>query len=137
MTLKCPLRGRQAWSLVLLFVVLSVVSFTAQSKPRGVVRLAWDASPDPNVVGYAVHVGTTSGQYTQTFDVRKRRTFTYRRAVVGRRYFFAVSAYNDGGLGPLSSEVSVVAVALKPRARPAKPALNQSARSPSNSIDRR
>jgi len=135
----------QLRSLVILFVALAAVSLSSQGNSRAQVKLAWDASPDPSVIGYVVRVGTASGQYTETYDVRKRRTFTYKKAIEGRRYFFAVSAYSDAGvLSPLSSEVSVVAVARKPRPakpRPAKPrppkhTLNQSAGSPANPSDR-
>jgi hypothetical protein len=101
---------------VILFVVLGAVSLPGQAKARAVVRLAWDASPEPGVVGYVVHVGTASGKYTETYTVRKARTFTYRKAIEGRRYFFAIAAYSDMGvLSALSSEVSAVAVLPKPR----------------------
>ena len=126
--------------IVILFVALGVVWLPAQGKGRAVVRLAWDASPEPGVVGYVVYVGTASGKYTETYKVRKGRTFTYRKAIEGRRYFFAIAAYSDMGvLSALSPEVSAVAVRPKPRrARPpAKPALNQSARSPSTPSNRR
>jgi hypothetical protein len=139
-TLKPPNVRRHRWSLVILFVALGAVSLPSQGKSRGVVRLAWDASPEPGVVGYVIYVGTTSGKYTETYKVRKGRTFTYTKAIEGRRYFFAIAAYSDMGvLSALSSEVSAVAVRPKPRRprpRPANPASNGSARSPSNPSDR-
>jgi hypothetical protein len=132
--------NRHRCSLVILLVALGAVSLPSQGASRVPVRLAWDASPDPGVLGYVVHVGTESGKYTETYNVRKRRAFTYKRAIEGRRYFFAVGAYSDTGLiGPLSPEVSVVAARPKPRRprpSPANPAVNGSARSPSNSSDR-
>ena len=86
------------------------------------------------MIGYVVRVGTKSGEYTRTFDVRRRLRFTFKNAVEGRRYFFVVSAYRERGMaGTPSEEVSAVAVPVTPRRRkprPANPALNGSARSP-------
>jgi hypothetical protein len=123
-----------------LLLALSVVTLPSQTKPRAQVKLAWDASPDTGVIGYVVRVGTKSGEYTQTFDVRRRRRFTYKNAVEGRRYFFVVSAYRERGMaGTPSEEVSAVAALPKPRRsrpRPVHPALNESPRSPSSPSDR-
>ena len=124
----------------MLLLSLSVVTLPSQTKPRAEVKLAWDASPDTGVIGYVVRVGTKSGEYTQTFDVRRRRRFTYKNAVEGRRYYFVVSAYRERAMpGVASEEVSAVAVRVKPRRprpRPANPAVNGSARSPSKPSDR-
>ena len=73
------------------------------------LTLAWDPSPNPAVRGYVVHVGTSPGVYTATFDVGAATSFVYA-AVPEQPYFFAVAAYADAYLiGPLSGEVSGVA----------------------------
>jgi hypothetical protein len=128
-----PLKRRSVnghrWSLVILLVALGAVSLPSQGRSRAVVKLTWDASPEPGVVGYVVHVGTASGKYTETYKVRKGRTFTYTRGIEGRRYFFAVAAYSDTGvLSQLSSEVSAVAVRPKPRRPRARPRKVQSSK---------
>jgi hypothetical protein len=73
------------------------------------VQLAWDAPHDPQLVaGYRVHVGTSPGKYTSTIDVAKNVSYAFSGGTVGVRYYFAISAYNAAGAGPLTSEVSAV-----------------------------
>jgi hypothetical protein len=85
-------------------VVLSVVF--AVSADAATVTIAWDPSPDQTVIGYQVYVGTTSGSYTETFDVGLATSFSYSPSDASV-YYFAVASYSAGPLlGPLSSEVS-------------------------------
>jgi len=88
-------------ALAVILYVVSVVS--ANAAP---VTIAWDPSPDTTVIGYQVYVGTTSGSYSETFDVGLATSFTYSPPDASV-YYFAVAAYAPGPLlGPLSSEVS-------------------------------
>ena len=85
-------------------VILSVI--VAVSADAATVTIAWDPSPDQTVIGYQVYVGTTSGSYTETFDVGLATSFSYSPSDASVHYF-AVAAYSVGPrLGPLSSEVS-------------------------------
>ena len=66
----------------------------------GRLHLAWDPSPEANVVGYKVYWGTTSLQYTDNADVGLTATPTAPSYLLtgltcGRTYFIAVTAYND------------------------------------------
>jgi hypothetical protein len=93
-------------ALALIIVLVAVSGVYAPSQVHRSVTLAWDPSRD-SVRGYVVYVGTRSRQYTQTYDVGNRTTFTYRNALEGRRYYFAVAAYAvDGENSSLSAEVS-------------------------------
>ena len=56
------------------FAATLVGAGTAQAES---VTLAWDRSSDATVIGYRVYVGTTSGFYTETFDVGPATTFSY------------------------------------------------------------
>jgi hypothetical protein len=100
---RAPARGRTTpIALAILFVLLSGVG----SARAASVTIAWDPSPDETVIGYQVHVGTSPGTYTETFDVGLATSFSYnpRDASV---YYFAVASYAAGPLlGPLSIEVS-------------------------------
>ncbi len=63
------------------------------------LRLAWDPSTSPAVVGYRIHYGTQPGHYTKTLQVEGRLT---SNAVIGdleegKAYFFAVTAYSANG----------------------------------------
>jgi len=72
----------------------------------GTLTVAWDPSPDPTVMGYRVYVGTTSGAYTEIYDVGNVTTFSYNTAE-GTTYYFTVAAYAPGPVvGPRSTEVS-------------------------------
>ena len=57
-------------------------------------------------MGYRVYVGTTSGAYTEIYDVGNVTTFSYN-AAEGTTYYFAVAAYAPGPVvGARSTEVS-------------------------------
>ena len=100
----------------------------SKDKPRDVTKegqkdvpkeitIAWDAIPEPGVLGYIVHVGTQSGSYTQSFDVGPVTSFTYTQGYGRRKYYFAIAAYTTGKVqGRLSSEISVEIDAAKKRA---------------------
>jgi hypothetical protein len=75
------------------------------------VTFAWDANSEPFVAGYRVYVGTSPSVYSEVYDTGGTTAFTFHTGIVGRRYYFAVSAYAAGNLeGPRSSEVSTVIV---------------------------
>ena len=72
------------------------------------VSLAWDANSEPDLAGYRVHYGTTSGIYTGTIDVGNFIEATVPNLTVGTTYFFAVTAYDTAELeSEPSNEVSV------------------------------
>ncbi len=80
---------------------------TSNLLAQGSVTLAWDPSPDPNVVGYVLHYGTSSRDYTTTANVGNQTTATVRGLDWGVTYFFVVTAYDASGVeSDLSNEVS-------------------------------
>lgn len=73
-------------------------------------RLSWDSNPEPDVIGYRVYIGTSSGNYAQPrgagIDVSGATTYTVTGLAKGVRYFFAVTAVDaSGNESPLSREV--------------------------------
>ena len=68
--------------------------------------LSWTAVPDSSVAGYKLYYGTTSGHYESKVDVGPIPSYTLSNLQAGTTYFFAVSAYNEGGESALSTEVS-------------------------------
>jgi hypothetical protein len=79
----------------------------AQSARADTLTLMWDPSPDSNVAGYLVYVGTQSGTYATTYDVGNSTSFAYPSATAGQIYYFAVAAYAPGPvIGNRSTEVS-------------------------------
>ena len=79
---------------LLLFVLLMLAAMHATA---GSLALAWDPVNDPRVVGYKVHYGTSSGNYTAQMDAGNVTTSTVPNLADGATYYFAVTAY-DGSL---------------------------------------
>src|SRR5438105_3606480 len=76
----------------------------------GTATVTWDANPEPDVIGYRVYVGTSSGQYIEPrgagIDVTGASRFTVTGLTKGIRYFFAVTALDaSGNESPYSREV--------------------------------
>ena len=96
-------RGLPTTSITAALLTTFLVAVT--SVHAGTLTVAWDPSPDPSVIGYRVYVGTTSGAYTETYDVGNATTFSYN-GTEGARYYFAVAAYASGPVvGPRSNAV--------------------------------
>jgi hypothetical protein len=76
------------------------------------VQLAWDANTltgdlNTNTVGYRLHIGTASGDYTQIIDIGSVTTAAVSNLISGSSYYFVVGAYNAAGVeGTYSDEVS-------------------------------
>jgi hypothetical protein len=91
------------WGLIIL--VCSAFEVEA-----AVVTLAWDLSSSPNIAGYRLHSGTTSGVYSQTIEVGNVTSTLVSNLVAGKTYFFVVTAYNTKGVESApSKEVSYLA----------------------------
>ena len=81
-------------SLLLSFlgILISVtISYAAQ------VTLEWDANSEPNISGYNVYYGKSSGDYHVTLDVGNWTTVTVADLEDDETYYFAVTAYNTDG----------------------------------------
>ncbi len=90
------------------------------------VSLAWDPSPDTNVVGYFLHYGTSSGSYPSRIDVGNTTNATVPGLKEGAVYYFVATAYNAAGLesDPSNELLFTVPGILKmsPRSSSTKPA---------------
>jgi hypothetical protein len=96
---------QRKWALRLLAFVLVMTG--ARSVSAETVTLLWDRSPDANVAGYLVYVGTQPGVRAVTYDVGDATSFVYSAAVPGQQYYFSVAAYTPGPVvGEPSAEVS-------------------------------
>lgn len=75
------------------------------------VTLAWNRSTSTNVTGYRVYYGASSRNYSNSVVAGNVTTNTVPGLASGVTYFFAVTAYNAGGLeSSFSSEFSYVPV---------------------------
>jgi putative Ig domain-containing protein/Big-like domain-containing protein len=99
------MNARTLRTLQVCLVVIGVSIGLAGSASAGSINLAWDPNTDPTA-GYKVHVGTSSGNYTQHLDVGLVSAYTFASATDGVLYCFAISAYNGSSVeGPKSNEV--------------------------------
>ncbi|WAK00552.1 LamG-like jellyroll fold domain-containing protein [Methylobacter sp. YRD-M1] len=73
---------------------LALMLFSSQPFAAS-VNLAWDASQSPNVGGYIVSYGPSSGKYTESVDVGNKTTLTISGAKEGVTYYAAVKAYDS------------------------------------------
>ena len=82
--------------------------------PAQRVKLAWDASPSPGVVGYRIHFGTNAGNYSFVTNVGLVRTQTVVLPHTGR-WFFAATAVDANGMeSPFSNQVQWEAKPVAP-----------------------
>src|SRR5690242_17527796 len=62
------------------------------------VSLAWEASPDDRVTGYAVYYGVENSGVTNRIDVGPSQSVTLYDLAASANYFFFVVSYIDTGL---------------------------------------
>ncbi|WP_050785638.1 fibronectin type III domain-containing protein [Pedosphaera parvula] len=86
------------------------------------VTLAWNKSPDTNVVGYNVHYGTQSGNYQQMISAGTNKTVKVTGLTDGLTNYFVVTAYNKQNVESTpSNEISFIApgrLFIAPKAKP-------------------
>src|SRR5687767_871590 len=71
------------------------------------VTFAWDPNPEPDVAGYRIYYGVTSGNYTNIVDTGNTTSATIGNLTGGTTYYFVLTAYNAVGLeSPHSGEIS-------------------------------
>jgi Divergent InlB B-repeat domain/Fibronectin type III domain len=87
------IRNRQFKQILILTVTLLVLASVAWGAQ---IKLAWNSNNNPQVTGYKVYCGTTSGKYTTTINVGSRTAYTVSNLAIGKTYFFAVTAYAAG-----------------------------------------
>jgi len=58
------------------------------------VTLAWDANTDPNVAGYKLYYGISSGSYQFSVDVGNQTSYTLSGLLEGQTYYFTAIDYN-------------------------------------------
>lgn len=72
--------------------------------------VSWDASRDPSVLGYRVHYGTSSGNYTATVDAGKATSVEIADPPAGVTYYCMVTAYAFASIeSPPSNEATYTA----------------------------
>jgi len=113
--------------LLLVSAVSFLTSFTfAQSPPY--VKLAWDSNTEADLAGYKLYIGTSTRQYSATFDLKladlpdqsnPQWEVSYPDFKNGGTFYFAVTAYDlAGNESGYSNEVSYTFTDTTPPAVP-------------------
>jgi hypothetical protein len=105
------MRGRLPGTIRYLVTALVFLTTPAlgllRAADAATVTLEWASNRESDLAGYLVIYGTRSGQLTSTVDVGNHTSYQFTNLETGRRYFFAVRAYNMAGLMSVpSAEVS-------------------------------
>ena len=93
--------GSLSWFLAQASVLGAVLILAASALPvrgQSSVTLAWDPSLGSGIAGYHLYEGAASRNYTNVIDVGESTTATASNLVSGTTYYFAVTAYDTGGL---------------------------------------
>ena len=69
--------ARRRW---ITYALAFLLTMAARSAAADTLNLMWDPSPDSNVAGYLVYVGTQSGVYSNAYDVGNSTSFAYSNA---------------------------------------------------------
>jgi hypothetical protein len=82
------------FSLILVWILLATGSLFGAV---GTVSLAWDSSPDPNVVGYAIYYGEAGGSTLNRIRVGTATRAAIPGLTLGKRYLVYVTAVDEFG----------------------------------------
>ena len=94
------------------FVGALLVSITSCTIAWGSqdVSLQWTPNPDTNVTGYALYIGTNSGDYPSRIDVGTNTVSTMSGLSNGLTFYFVATAYDSAGVESTpSNETNFVA----------------------------
>jgi hypothetical protein len=94
--------GRRCLTMIGLARVLTGIVFLILLVENSVqagqsVTLNWEASPDPNAVGYNIYYGIVSHNYTNIINVGNVTLVTIDGLVAGTTYYFAATTYDAQG----------------------------------------
>lgn len=95
--------------IALLFLTaMATLPLKATTAAAAQASIAWSAPADSSAItGYKVHIGDSSGNYSQHIDVGNTTSYSTSSLSDGSTYYFAVSAYNAGGAeSAYSNEIS-------------------------------
>jgi len=87
----------------LLFLFATLTTSFADGLLGCPVTLAWDASPDVSVTGYALYSGLENSVVTNRLDVGLAQSVTLTNLHASANYFFFVVAYNPLGIESIPS----------------------------------
>lgn len=104
--------ARFASHLAFFFSLLLTLSLIGLAKAE-TFTISWDSNSEPDISGYTVSLGTTSGAYTTTYDAGNTNNLALPPLAPSTKYYCTVQAYNLYGLtSEPSQEVSFTTSAV-------------------------
>jgi len=88
------LAGQLRRALFVACVLTVLCSLAPALSSAAQVTLAWDANTDPDLAGYKLYYGNSSGSYQFSVDVGNVTSYTLSGLLEGQIYYFAATAYN-------------------------------------------
>src|SRR5712692_2336086 len=88
------LAGQLCRALFVACVLTVLCSLPPALSSAAQVTLAWDPDTDPDLAGYKLYYGFSSGSYQSSVDVGNVTTYTLSGLLEGRIYYFVVTAHN-------------------------------------------
>ncbi len=93
--------GFRRWGWVGTFHAIVLATFLGPAAVAAdgdlTVKLAWNATEDPSVAGYRVHLGVHPGRYFKTFDTGLETTWTLDLPVPSTTYYINATTYTEEG----------------------------------------
>jgi hypothetical protein len=94
---SAAIHSMKVWSRIVLLVAffgLAGITHKSLAGPACLATLQWQASPDTNVVGYALYYGISGCSATNRLDVGQTTTVTVDSLTASSTYYFFVVAYD-------------------------------------------
>ena len=88
------LAGQLRRALFVACVLTVLCSLAPALSSAAQVTLAWDANTEPDLAGYKLYYGNSSGSYQFSVDVGNVTSYTLSGLLEGQIYYFAATAYN-------------------------------------------
>ena len=93
------LLSRVPWAMYLVPLIVFICTlYLIPAAYAASVDLEWDPNTEPQLAGYKIHWGTSSGNYASSKNVGNTTTCTITGLDEGRTYYFAATAYDGAGV---------------------------------------
>jgi len=96
-SLISPLLRPRFWRSILLLIPILLCPLFIQHVDAASVTLTWDPNSEPDIAGYKLYYGKTSGSYEFAIDVGNQTSYSISDLEDGKTYYFIVRAYNVFG----------------------------------------
>ena len=97
---------RKVFVTLILGVGVFLIPNGVQSAISNTATIQWAFNTEPDLAGYRIYHGTTSGVYSSSKNVGRATSYQFTNLAIGKTHYFAVAAYDlKGNESPPSPEV--------------------------------